>query len=615
MSYFFDTIPYIEGNKKLRKPQIEAYLKIKEFFQEEPNGEALVVLPTGTGKSGLISIAPFGVANGRVLIITPGLVTKKSVIKTLHPLEDNFWINYDVLFDIEDIPVVEEYDSGMLDESLEKCNFVIANIHKLNPDNPNSLVNRVSSDFFNMVIVDEAHHAPANTWQYALKYFKDAKKLHVTGTPYRGDDRELPGVEIHNTSLSEVMSLKYVKWLRKRTVNNSALFFTIPGDSYKYSKEEVLQMKEKEWVEKSVALSKECSMDVIEESIKQLQSLKASSPSVPHKILAAACSINHAENLASWYEGKNLKVVIVHSKMSPEQLEENLLKIENHECQVVVSVNMLMEGYDHKYLTVLAIFRPYRSLNAFAQIIGRILRAIPDEEIVDFAIDNNAVVIYHEETGLNSMWEYFSSEVEISKHISTRDYDFSEKEYNERDNNYAKIEKNEYFISETDSYIPDLDFNALFEEARNRTELKVKDRIVKLQELGWSDEEIKATESGLRKAISAKEKQGIDRLLIDKRPEMARKAIREILFTNANDAAQVLLQEKNIDPKACSLYNKFRYLVHGLTAQTYNDGILVRYINLKVYNRFGKVDKRDNETLLRSQKYMGEIINELRRML
>ncbi|WP_391528273.1 hypothetical protein [Photorhabdus akhurstii] len=31
----------------------------------------------------------------------------------------------------------------------------------------------------------------------------------------------------------------------------------------------------------------------------------------------------------------------------------------------------------------------YRSINAFAQVVGRILRAIPDDEITAFEIDNN----------------------------------------------------------------------------------------------------------------------------------------------------------------------------------------------------------------------------------
>ena len=615
MSYFIDTITHIEGNKKLRKPQIEAYLKIKEYFQSNKNGEALVVLPTGTGKSGLISIAPFGVAMGRVLIITPGLVTKKSVIKTLHPLEDNFWINYDVLFDLEDIPVVEEYDPDMMEESLNSCNFVITNIHRLNKDNPRSLIRRVPPNFFDMVIIDEAHHAPAETWKEALCYFKDAKKLHVTGTPYRGDHQELPGEEIHNTKLSEVMAFKYVKWLRKHTVNNSSLYFSIPGDSKQYSKDEVLEFKEKDWVERSVALSKECSMDVVEESIKQLHKLKEASPNVNHKILAVACGIPHATDLAGWYEAMDKKVVIVHSGMPYEALETNLLKIENHECDVVVSVNMLMEGYDHKYLTVLALFRPYRSLNAFAQIVGRVLRAIPDDEITDFSIDNNAVVIYHEEIGLDSMWEFFSKEVEISKKLPKKEYEFSDREYRERQNIYADIEKDEYYVSGIDSYMPDIDFNALFESARQKTDKIMLEKIKKLKEAGLSDAEIEAVKSGLRKTISANEKLQIDKLLIEKRPELARKTIRDILYTNSNEVAQAILQEKGLDPKECSLYNKFRKLVYGLDRDTCNDGILVRYINTKVSKKYGPVKTRTPDVLLSSQKYMSEVAEELRRMI
>ena len=79
MNYFTDTAVNILGNSKLRTPQIEAYMKAQEHFASNPEQDALIVLPTGTGKSGLISIVPFGMAKGRVLIITPGLVTKQSI--------------------------------------------------------------------------------------------------------------------------------------------------------------------------------------------------------------------------------------------------------------------------------------------------------------------------------------------------------------------------------------------------------------------------------------------------------------------------------------------------------------------------------------------------------
>lgn len=615
MSYFFKVVPNIESNKKLRDPQVQAYIKIKEYFKDNPSGEALVVLPTGTGKSGLISIAPYGVSKKRVLVITPGLVTKKSVIKTLHPLEDNFWLNTDILFDAEDLPVVEEYSSDMLDSSLEKCDFVIANVHKLYKDRESSLLKRVNNDFFDLIIIDEAHHSVADTWKHALDYFKDAKKLHVTGTPYRGDHQDLPGEEIHNTPLSDVMALKYVKWLRKETINNSNLYFKIPGEEKTFTKDEVLLLKEKEWVEKSIALSKECSIDVISESIKQLDQLRGYSPTVPHKILAVACSIEHAKDIATWYEEAGKTVAIVHSHMKNEQLDAAFLKIENHQCEVVISVNMLMEGYDHKYLTLLALFRPYRSLNAFAQVIGRVLRAIPDNEITDFAIDNNAVVIYHEEIGLNDMWEFFSKEVEKSKKIPVKEYTFTDREYVKREIAYASIDKDEYFVSETDSYLDSIDFNEMFQKAREEIDSELQKKIDALRSAGLSEDEVEAASKALRNNAVSKKKGEIDEILISKRPELIRKKSREALYTTANEAAQAILEEKNIDPKSNSLYLKFNRAISNLNPKTSNDGILVRYMNSKLIRKFGPVKEREPEQLLASQRYLETLVEEIRRML
>lgn len=609
-------MPNIENNSKLRDPQIEAYIKIREYFEENPSGEALVVLPTGTGKSGLIAIAPYGVSQNRVLVITPGLVTKQSVVKTLHPMEENFWLNLDVIFDPKDMPVVEEYEADMLDSSLEKCNFVIANVHKLYKDKNSSLLNRVPQDFFDLIIIDEAHHSVANTWKNALDYFSEAKKLHLTGTPFRGDKKELPGEEIHNTPLAEVMALKYVKWLRKKTITNPNLFFTIPGEDVRLTKDEVLELKEKEWLEKSVALSKECSIDVIDESINQLNEIKQYSPNVPHKILAVACSINHAKDISNWYREKGKSVTIVHSGMDSEELENAFINIESHECEVVVSVNMLMEGYDHKYLTVLALFRPYRSLNAFAQVVGRVLRAIPEDEITNFAIDNNAVVIYHKEIGLDTMWDYFSNEVEKSKRIPVKEYAISDREYVKREIVYASVEKDEYFVSDEDSFLDGMDFNQLFKDAREEVDRNVNKKIEALRNSGiLSEEEVAATAETLRKTEVQRKKGQIDEILLSKRPELLRKKSRSFLYNSANEAANAILEENGINPKENTLYDKFQRLIPGLKPTTTNDGILVWYINIRLTKKYGPVKKREPEQLLASQKYLEVVVEEIRRML
>ncbi len=617
MSYFMETAVNIEGNTKLRSPQIEAYLKIREYFTANPSGEALVVLPTGTGKSGLISIAPFSVSNKRVLIITPGLVTKKSIQKTQEALEDNFWVTYDIIFNPADLPILSEYSSGISDEHLEQSHIVYSNIHKLGSARDGGLINRVPPDFFDLIIVDEAHHAPAQSWVEVLEHFKDAKKLHVTGTPFRGDNQDVPGEKIHETPLSEVMRDRYVSWLRKETVNAHELYFIMPNTQGKrFSKNEILEIKEKEWLEKSVALSEECSRDVIQHSIKKLEEFKQSSPKVPHKILAVGCSIKHAEDLHTWYQEYGLASVIVHSELEPEDLDLAFMAVDNHQCQVVISVNMLMEGYDHKYLTILAIFRPYRSLNAFAQVVGRVLRTIPEEEITDFAIDNNAIVIYHQETGLDVMWSSFQKEVDRAKHQRVKEYSQLDMEYEAREQILAGVESSEPIVVAKDSYLDDLDFNELFSSKRAEIETNVEAKIDKFrQDPEIGEEVLQALKEQLIKKETQKISGEIDPNLIEKRPDLARKKMRAILTKKAQDEVASLLSDLSIEDKATNLALKFARMLPYIKPNTPNDGTLMTFVNSKLHSKFGPVNQRENDVLLLSIKWIPNIIDELRSML
>lgn len=624
MGYFREIEPNIVNNKRLREPQSEAYLKIKEYFDKKGNdGEALAILPTGSGKSGLIAVAPFGVSDGRVLVITPGLVTKQSVLKTLHPLEDNFWYKYDVVFSLEDMPVVVEYEPNVLMTSLEKADFVISNVQRLDPPSGNGLIGKVPPDFFDMVIVDEAHHSVADSWIHALEYFKSAKKLHVTGTPLRGDGIPIPGEIVIDVPLSSVMKLGYVKMLRKQTVDNSELLFTIGNDKRTYSLNEVKELKEKEWIEKSVALSEKCSLEVIRLSIENLKKIKSASPNVPHKILAVGCSIKHADDICKWYGDEGMKAVLIHSGIEQDELERKFMAVENHECEVVVSVNMLMEGYDHRYLTVLALFRPYRSRNAFEQVVGRVLRAIPEDEIADHRVDNNAIVIYHEKTGLDNLWMKFQKEVEKAKMLEELREEYledvtsspNEKEYEERDKILGRIvEVGSGTKGSVESYIETIDFNQLFDTARKEIEHQLDTEEVKWRAVGLSEEEISILKKERGRTLSSSKRGEFDKLFMEKRPELYRAKNRKLLKQRVEEKAVEILSECNLDPKGTELYNSFR--VHlNLEKPIANDGVIVRYLNRRLYNKFGRVSDRELEALEKSFEYLSDLVEEVKGMI
>ena len=80
-NYFLESIPNIETNVGLRLPQIEAYKAVYDHFIINGKSEhAIIVLPTGVGKTGLMGIVPFGVSLSRVLIVTPLLFIKFAVL-------------------------------------------------------------------------------------------------------------------------------------------------------------------------------------------------------------------------------------------------------------------------------------------------------------------------------------------------------------------------------------------------------------------------------------------------------------------------------------------------------------------------------------------------------
>lgn len=614
--YFMDTPCFIEGNEKLREPQREAYIRIVNHFANYPNEEALVVMPTGSGKTGLISIAPFKVCKGKTLVITPGNITKKSIAKNMEVIEENFWITYDVIFDINDVPNVLEYEPDVWDSDLQAANIIYTNIQKLNGTYTKSLLNRVNKDFFDMIIIDEAHHSPAETWQEVLSYFDKAKVLHLTGTPYRGDGQVVPGKKIHETKLSEVMEKKLVKWLRKKDISYENLQF-IDMNGQVLTVDEAIELHNDDWVRKSVAMSEECSIQVIDKSIEELNRLRELSPKVPHKILAAACNINHAKQIYQLYNARSMKPVLVHSKMDKKEIDQKLIEIDLHKYDVIVNVDMMKEGYDHKYITIVAIFRPYKSLNAFAQVIGRALRAIPENEIIEYGIDNNACVIYHKELDMEKLWEYFRKEVEISKKLrDIKEYVISEREFEQRKTIYGEAITDGEIVENLDSYIDKLDFNKEFEKAVKSINSKLNEKRKEYEEKGLSKVEIDILLENVSKNDYKSKNKELEQLYNEKRPAQRRKMLKAMVTKEIQLVAAELLEEASIDEKGFELYTKFNRFIYALRPDTKNDGIICRYINSKLSTHLGKREVLDIEDLQYAEIYIEEnIVPELRRIL
>src|SRR5260221_1036953 len=77
--FFSTTKVSISGNPRLRDPQQDGHAAAVAHFGRG-GGQAMEQIPVGCGKSGLITLLPFGVACGRVLVIAPNLTIRDQLV-------------------------------------------------------------------------------------------------------------------------------------------------------------------------------------------------------------------------------------------------------------------------------------------------------------------------------------------------------------------------------------------------------------------------------------------------------------------------------------------------------------------------------------------------------
>jgi excisionase family DNA binding protein len=374
-SFFMDTAANLEGNANLRDPQRDAYLRAYDFFSSGGQ-KAIIQLPVGCGKSGLASILPFGIARGRVLIITPNLTIKDELQKTLDITNRQkcFWRRMQVLGDADMIagPYVCTLETGNV-SVCEQSHIILTNIHQL-ATNADKWLNQFPPDFFDLIIIDEAHHGVASSWKMVFSRFPAAKVINLTATPFRSDRQELEGDLIYRYPFKSASIKGYIKKLKATYVAPTELTFTVAGSEQTFTLDEVLAMKEEEWFSRGVALSDPCNVSIVDNSLEKLERLRLSG--TKHQIIAVACSINHGQRIRSLYEERGYRAEIIHSKLDEDEQAAIMRDLKNGTLDCIVQVQMLGEGFDHPKLSVAAIFRPFRSLAPYIQFVGRILRVV-----------------------------------------------------------------------------------------------------------------------------------------------------------------------------------------------------------------------------------------------
>lgn len=400
----------IESNQALRLPQREGWDHIRRHFLK-PNAarEVGIVLPVGCGKSGLIAITPFALRARRALVIAPGVRIRRQLADDLKAgSPTNFYARCNILRGDQDFPETVVVESGRVNlDDLRNCDIAVANIHQVSGDD-NRWLSQMDGDFFDLILVDEAHHNVAVSWQQVKDRFPNARIVNYSATPTRADGRLMDGEIIYSFPVIRAIRAGYVKRLRAKMLRPTELRYVDPGDGQPriVGPDEVRRLGEDDAAfRRGVVMADETLASIVDCAIGELRRLRAESGEQRLKIIASALNQAHCIQITEAFRARSMRADYVHSRESGSANDAVFARLESHSLDVIVQARMLGEGFDHKYLAVAMVGSIFANLGPFVQFVGRVMRAI-EQDAPDHPL-NRGVVVFHAGANIARRWDDF----------------------------------------------------------------------------------------------------------------------------------------------------------------------------------------------------------------
>ena len=266
-----------------------------------------------------------------------------------------------------------------------------------------------NKDEFDYIIIDECHHAVAETYKKIIDYFKPEFLLGLTATENRMDNKDV--VEIFDNNIPFELRL------RDAIINDLIVPFHYYGIRDELVDYNLSDSKERRLIaQMSDAGNCEFIYQQIEKHRKAGEKLKA---------LAFCKNIQHArmmaENLGEYYK----TAFLTGSNKTGERIRAfNDLQSDSKELEILFAVDILNEGVDIPGVNMVLFLRPTESSTIFIQQLGRGLRKYPGKDyvtILDF-IGNNYKRSVHIALALGSLSRNSILEKKLLKSMILNDF-------------------------------------------------------------------------------------------------------------------------------------------------------------------------------------------------
>lgn len=227
---------------------------------------------------------------------------------------------------------------------------------------------------FDYLIVDECHHAAANTYQKIFAYFHPKFILGLTATPERSDGEDM--LELfqnvaHKMDLKTAVERGVLVPIRCIRVKTNIDLTDVRINGIKYNSQDL----------ESKLFIPERNQLIVDIYLKYVNGKKT---------VIFCASVDHAAEIAKLLRDSGVKAEAVSGRDRVEVREKILKDYENGSTNVLCACDLLNEGWDSPHTTVLFMARPTMSKTIYLQQLGRGTRRYPGKEdllVVDF-VDN-----------------------------------------------------------------------------------------------------------------------------------------------------------------------------------------------------------------------------------
>ncbi len=328
----------------LRDYQTEAIEKVMCSWQGDPSGSELLVLATGAGKTIIFSEIARRLAEQGILTL---------ILAHRDDLLDQAIEKYHA--------IKPEAIVGKVKGTINEFGGEVTVASVASARSPKR-IKQMQQFNYGLIVVDEAHHVAAASYQTVLQAFPNAFVLYVTATPDRLDNK--PIIEkpaLYSKGIIDLVKMGHLCTPRAIAIRTDVNLDEIKTTAGDFNEREL--------------------SDAVDTPARNKRIVDAYQEHAENMPAVAFCvTVQHAESLAYTFNDFGIPASVVTGKTSTDDRKQMYSDLRNGVIKILVSIQVLTEGFDEPCVQCIIMARPTKSRSLYVQCVGRGARLFPGKE-------------------------------------------------------------------------------------------------------------------------------------------------------------------------------------------------------------------------------------------